>query len=174
MTLENYAAGAVEALEHFPEVLLPTQMDRGGRFALALGERRLLWAMLLDAAACFYKHRHARDNAGRKLFRDAERWLCDRNDPSAFSFPAVCDVLGLDAKQVRVGLLECVYGKIDVQMPPALTREEGRRGSERGPTQLRYEAGTRLAGGAGSPLRQARHRVGERRDTIARALSQLG
>lgn len=124
MRLENDAAGAVEALEHLPEVLLPTQVDRGSRFALALGERRLLWAMLLDAAACFDKHRNARDNAGRKLFRDAERWLRDRNESSAFSFPAVCDVLGLDARRVRITLLECVYGSTDDRcgMPRALQR----------------------------------------------------
>lgn len=169
MRLDNDAAGVVEALGHFPEVLLPTQMDVGSR--CALGERRLLWAMLLDAAACFYKHRHARDNAGKKLFRDAERWLCDRRDPSAFSFPAICDVLGLDAKQVRVGLLECVYGKIDSGVQPTSPREEGRRGLERGPTQLRHETRTRLAGGT---IPQPRSRIRERRDPIARALSQLG
>ncbi len=119
MRLEHEAAGAVEALEHFPEVLLPTQVDRGGGLTLALGERRLLWAILLDAAACLFKHQRARDNAGKKLFRDAERWFCDRADGSAFSFPAVCDVLGLDARAVRVGMLEAIYGKIETPVSEA-------------------------------------------------------
>lgn len=175
MRLETDAAGAVEAFEHFPEVLLPTQMDRGGGFALALGERRLLWAMLLDAAACFYKHRSARDNAGRKLFRDAERWICDRNDTSAFSFPAVCDVLGLNARQVRIGLLECVYGKIESEPCTTTGREDGRRLAERGPTQRRHTARTRSGNGAGQTCqRPTRSASSDRRDPVARILAEIG
>jgi hypothetical protein len=105
MQFDRYATGTLEAFESLPEVLLPSQVDWGGRFGLALGERRLLWAMLLDAAACFCKHQHARDNGGRKLFREAERWICSRDERSPFSFMAVCDVLGLNARQVRVNLL---------------------------------------------------------------------
>ena len=80
MQLERDAVGPAEAFESFPEVLLPAQIDPGSRFGLALGERRLLWAMLLDAATCFYKHRRARDNNGRKLFREAERWIRSREE----------------------------------------------------------------------------------------------
>ena len=175
MRLENDAAGAVEALEYFPEILLPTQMERGSRFALALGERRLLWAMLLDAAACFYKHRAAGDNAGRKLFRDAERWICDRADPSAFSFPAVCDVLGLNARHVRIGLLECVYGKIDFPTHATMNREDGRLPFERGPSRPRHGQGIRYAGGTSLPvLRHGRTRMRNHQDPVARVLSEMG
>lgn len=175
MRLETDPAGAVEAFEHFPEVLLPTQMDRGGGCTLALGERRLLWAMLLDAAACLYKHRSARDNAARKLFRDAERWICDRNDTSAFSFPAVCDVLGLNAREVRVGLLECVYGKIDSQPRATTPREDVRRLIERGPTQQRHTTRTRSANGLGQTRqRPKRSAPADRRDAVARILADIG
>src|ERR1051325_9065088 len=171
MQLENDPVGAGEAFETFPEVLLPSQLDPGSRFGAALGERRMLWAMLLDAAACFYKHRTARDNNGRKLFRDAEKWICTRDDPWPFSFQSVCDVLGLNAHHVRVSLLECVYGKI----PPRAPRDEDRRIGERGPRQLRHVAGTRSPrGDRPSRLRQGRVVVGDGGDPLARALSRRG
>src|SRR5437867_10766495 len=138
MQLERDAVGPAEAFESCPEVLLPAQIDPGSRFGLALGERRLLWAMLLDAASCFYKHRHARDNTGRKLFREAERWIRWRGDGSPFSFQAVCDVLGLNAQRVRVSLLECVYGNL---RDPIRSADEDRRTGERRPRQLRDASG---------------------------------
>jgi hypothetical protein len=110
MHFDRDAAAAAEALDSFPEVILPTQIEWGSRLAIALGERRLLWAMLLDAAACFYKHRHARDNSGRKLFREAERWIRSSDSAWPFSFQSVCDLLGLNAQQVRIGLLDWVNG----------------------------------------------------------------
>ena len=105
------------AFESFPEVILPGQIDCGGSFGIALGERRLLRAILLDAARCVYTYRNSRDSAGRKLFREAERWFRCRDDSSPFSFQAVCDVLGLNAYQVRVTLLECVYGNLHGPTP---------------------------------------------------------
>ena len=170
MNLERDAVGPAEAFESFPEVLLPAQIDPGSRFALALGERRLLWAMLLDAATCFYKHRRARDNNGRKLFREAERWIRSRDDRWAFSFPAVCDLLGLNAQQVRASLLQCVYGHL---YEPVAQRacDEARRVGERGPRQQRHAAGSRSAGNGVSSLRAHRSGLGERGDLLARALS---
>src|ERR1044072_9101133 len=128
MQLENDPVGAGEAFETFPEVLLPSQLDPGSRFGAALGERRMLWAMLLDAATCFYKHRRARDNNGRKLFREAERWIRSREECSPFSFQAVCDVLGLNTQQVRVTLLQCFYAHL---YEPARAADEARRVGER-------------------------------------------
>ena len=168
MQLERDAVGPAEAFESFPEVLLPAQIDPGSRFGLALGERRLLWAMLLDAATCFYKHRRARDNNGRKLFREAERWIRSREECSPFSFQAVCDVLGLNAQQVRVSLLQCVYGHL---YEPARAADEARRVGERGPRQQRHAAGSRSAGCGTSRVRSHRSPLGERGDPLARALS---
>jgi hypothetical protein len=97
-----------EALESLPDILLPAQMDFRGRLGVALGERRLLRAILLDAASCFYKHRNARDSEDRKLAREAERWFRCRDNSSPFSFQALCDALGLNAYEVRVSILGCV------------------------------------------------------------------
>jgi len=171
MHLERDSVGPAEAFESFPEVLLPAQIDPGSRFGLALGERRLLWAMLLDAATCFYKHRRARDNNGRKLFREAERWIRSREERSPFSFQAVCDVLGLNAQQVRVSLLQCVYGHLYEPAEPARLADEVRSIGERGPRQQRHAAGSRSAGTGTSRVRSHRSPLGERGDLLARALS---
>jgi hypothetical protein len=108
MELDGDAAGAALGLESIPEVLLPVQLERGRRLDLAVGERRLLCAMLLDATTCFCKLRGARDNNARKLFREAETWIRSREDRSPFSFVAVCSVLGLSAQRLRGHLLEGV------------------------------------------------------------------
>jgi hypothetical protein len=168
MDLDHDAARATESLESVPEILLPTQMDLGGQFAVALGERRLLWAMLLDAVVCVRKYHRARDNNGRKLFREAERWICSRDDAFPFSFPTVCDVLGLNAQQVRVTLLECVYGKVGER---ARHSDENRRAGEWRPRQLCSAAGSRRAKRSGlSALRSHGAPLGDRGDSLAQAL----
>ena len=172
MQLDRDAAEAAEAFDSFPEIILPAQFELGSRLAVALGERRLLWAMLLDAAACFYKHGHARDNSGRNLFREAERWIRSSNAGWPFSFQAVCDVLGLNAQQVRVSLLQCVYGS---GRDPILFTEEGRRTGERRPRQLRHASGSRGGGGNGAPrVRSYRASLGGRGDPLARTVSNRG
>jgi hypothetical protein len=169
MQIDRDLTAASEPFESLPETILPAQIELSGRFGVAVGERRLLWAMLLDAATCFYKHRDARNNNGRKLFREAERWIRARDDNGPFSFQAVCDVLGLNAQSVRVSLLECVYGE---QLTSSRAAGDGRRAGERGPRQLRHASGSRSGGNGGrARVRAYGSRVGERGDLLARALS---
>jgi hypothetical protein len=139
MDVDCDVAGSPGGRGSLPEILLPSQMDFGCRFGVALGERRLLWAMLLDAVACFYKYRRARDNNRRKLFREAERWIRCRDDCSPFSFPAVCDVLGLNAQQVRVHLLRCVYGMTG-ELPRLFSYAPGGSGRALGSDSLARKA----------------------------------
>ena len=85
-----------------PTIVLPEQMDPGSRMQ-ASPEQRLLIAILEDAVYCFQKYYHARNTAGRRLFRDAERWLMTESG-HPFSFEYICFVLGLDPSAVRHGL----------------------------------------------------------------------
>jgi hypothetical protein len=68
------------------------------------GERRLRLAVLEDAIACFQKHAGARHSRGRRLFREAEAWIMEGGQNSAYSFEEVCDALGLDSNCLRDGL----------------------------------------------------------------------
>jgi hypothetical protein len=161
MEFDRDTAGATVGFESIPEVLLPVQLESASRFDLALGERRLLCAMLLDAAACFCKHRTARDNNGRKLFREAESWIRSREDQSPFSFTAVCSVLGLNAHRLRLSLLESVYGS---------SADEGHRAPERAPRQSRPLGGRRPAKSRVARPRPYRAGRGEREEPLVRAL----
>jgi hypothetical protein len=75
-----------------------------------LGEYRLLVAMLKDAIDCFQKHAHARNKWQQRLFAEAQAWITREDGETVshaedyvpgFSFEYVCDVLGLDAADLR-------------------------------------------------------------------------
>lgn len=62
-------------------------------------------AILEDAIACFQKYVLARDARGKTLFRDAEEWILEEGSDWIFSFENICEVLGLDPKYLRQGLV---------------------------------------------------------------------
>lgn len=65
-------------------------------------ERRLLLAILEDAASCYL---HGRPRAGVGTSREAERWIWGRGRRTVLSFQTVCETLGFDAQAFRLGLL---------------------------------------------------------------------
>jgi hypothetical protein len=88
-----------------PDTLLPTQFFGAlKRKRFPSGEHRLLVAIMRDAVDCFQKHIHARDAKRRQLFLDADAWIADGDDRSAFSFNNCCETLGLNPDYVRAGL----------------------------------------------------------------------
>lgn len=88
-----------------PDVVLPAQffLNVHGK-TVDGGERRLILAILEDAVACFQKYLFARDNKGRRLFREAEGWMMTRDKQSPYSFENICEFLSLDADHLRQGL----------------------------------------------------------------------
>ena len=68
-------------------------------------EKRLMFAVLEDAIACFQKYISARDARGKGLFHDAENWILDENSDWLFSFAHICELLGLDPNYLRQGLM---------------------------------------------------------------------
>ena len=84
------------------EVVLPEQffLPRDGAHRAL---RRLMIALLEDAISEFQQNLFARSPHGRRLFREAERWLMEENE-SLLRFEDVCDVLELDADFVRGAL----------------------------------------------------------------------
>jgi hypothetical protein len=88
-----------------PDVILPTQFFGAPRGkAVHQGERRLIVAVLDDAISCFRKNIFARDNRGRRLFREAEAWLMSADRELPFAFENICDFLGLDPDYIREGV----------------------------------------------------------------------
>jgi hypothetical protein len=166
MGFDSDAGAPMKAFESIPEVLLPVQVEQGHRFGVAVGERRMLCAMLLDAATCFCRYRCARDNNGRKLFRDAERWIRSQEDRSPFSFHAVCGLLGLNAHQLRVNLLESAYRK---SSPLQRFGDENRSAERRS-----RGAGSRSASTGVSRARSYRPRLGERGNSLPTSLVGRG
>lgn len=76
------------------------------------GEYRLLVAVLQDAIECFREHAHARNKWRQRLFDEVQNWITEEDGDAighddqvpGFSFEYVCDVLGLDAADLRRGL----------------------------------------------------------------------
>ncbi len=96
------------------------------------GEWQLLIAILEDAVNCFQKYFLARDNSGRRLYRDACEWIMEpqprvtaADEVPGFTFEYICDVLGLDPDYLRQGLArwrerQLVYGAARLHAVPAL------------------------------------------------------
>jgi hypothetical protein len=68
------------------------------------GEKRLMIAILEDAAAVYCKHREPTTSKGRRLFRDTQRWLQSSDKKWIFSFERICEALDLDPSYLRRGL----------------------------------------------------------------------
>ena len=68
-------------------------------------EKRLMFAVLDDAIACFQKYVSAREGRGKQNFRETEEWFLEENSEWPFAFENICDVLGLDPHYLRQGLL---------------------------------------------------------------------
>ncbi|MFI5395214.1 MAG: hypothetical protein ACHQ9S_06730 [Candidatus Binatia bacterium] len=97
------------------DLILPSQFAGTSRREAPSkkGEHQLLIAVLEDAIHCYQKHTHARKKTERLLFKEAERWIMAEDnarvvragdEPLAFSFENVCDLLGIDADYLRSGL----------------------------------------------------------------------
>lgn len=90
-----------------PDVILPEQYFAALR-AQVSGERLLALAVLEDAVDCFQRFLFATRLRTRRLFRDAEQWIMEKESRAHtddthphLSFEHVCDGLGLDPADVR-------------------------------------------------------------------------
>lgn len=89
-----------------PDVLLPAQyLERTKKNTEAMPERALMLALLEDAVCCFQKYLLVSNRKGRIFFKEAEGWIFDQDNNGVVSFSNVCDVLGIDADYLRLGLL---------------------------------------------------------------------
>ena len=62
-------------------------------------------AVLDNAIECFQKYVLAQRERERRLFREAEEWILERNSDWFFSFENICETLELYPDYIRQGLL---------------------------------------------------------------------
>lgn len=88
-----------------PSVLTPDQYYDERRDDSALRPiKRLMLAILEDALRCMYKNAGAKNGARRRMYREAEQWLCGAGANTIFSFTVVCETLGIEPDYLRSGL----------------------------------------------------------------------
>jgi len=86
-----------------PLLFLPEQFYAAGQQSASQwnGERRLMFAVLQDAVACWFRHRHARTDYGREIFHEIRDWFWDTDQEWLFGFESICVHLELNAEYFR-------------------------------------------------------------------------
>lgn len=64
-------------------------------------EKRLMFAVLLDAVECFQKYAGHEVN---RLFKDTEKWIFQDDPDWPFSFINICEAVEMDPQWLRKGL----------------------------------------------------------------------
>ncbi len=89
-----------------PLLFLPEQFFTAGQStSLWTGERRLMFAVLQDAVACWFRYRQARTDYGREVFREIRDWFWDTEQEWLFGFESICSHLDLNAEYCRRKLM---------------------------------------------------------------------
>jgi hypothetical protein len=69
------------------------------------GEERLMLAVLENAVESFFKCLRSKDEKGKEIFQEAERWILKKNTTWIFSFDNVCDYLGISPSYLKAELV---------------------------------------------------------------------
>jgi hypothetical protein len=101
MEWENSALGNL----FVPDVLTPEQFY-DSRNSSIRPVKKLMMAILEDALRCFQNNADAKTGARKRLFNEAEQWLCGEGGEGPFSFEVVCETLGIEPQFLRKGLRE--------------------------------------------------------------------
>jgi len=88
------------------DAIQPVQFDVlwKGR-ATTAPERRLLMAMIEQAATDLRLFRYGKHAKAKRLYADAHDWVRSNDKSHAFAFVSICDQLGLEPTSVRASLL---------------------------------------------------------------------
>ncbi len=133
-----------------PDTLLPDQyLETFRRKAPLEPERKLMLAVLEDAIACFQKYLFARDGKGKTMFREAEDWILEEGSDWLFCFENTCEVLGMDPRYVRQGLLRWKEKKLAERPTAKIYRWTPRGQKRRRGVAVTARAGQRLLKAAG-------------------------
>src|SRR6266851_2887873 len=101
MEWENSALGNL----FVPDVLTPEQFYDSRRDDSNIRPvKKLMMAILEDALRCFQNNADAKGGPRKRLFSEAEHWLCGEGGEGPFSFETVCETLGIEPQFLRSGL----------------------------------------------------------------------
>ncbi|HXW85497.1 MAG TPA: hypothetical protein VEJ86_13905 [Candidatus Binataceae bacterium] len=90
-----------------PDVLTPEQFYDSRKDDSSIRPvKKLMMAILEDALRCFQNNATAKGGARKRLFAEAEHWLCGEGGEGPFSFETVCETLGIEPQFLRSGLRE--------------------------------------------------------------------
>lgn len=92
-----------------PVAVLPVQFWTGiGNQETGSPEKKLMMAVLKDAAECFEKYYNYRDGRAQALFRGAQEWIYSSSREWPYSYLNICDSLGINPFYLRRRLEEHV------------------------------------------------------------------
>jgi len=101
MEWENGGMGSILV----PDIITPEQFYDARHDDSAIAPvKRLMMAVLEDALRCFQNNSNARNGPRKRLFAEAEQWLCGETGDGPFSFDTVCETLGIEPEFLRGGL----------------------------------------------------------------------
>lgn len=100
-----------------PDILISAQyFETTKKKFQAMPEKDLALAVLEDAVYSFQKYLLVPDKKWKLLFKEAERWIFDDDDSRVVSYRNVCDVFGIDADYLRLGLLRWKKKRLAAQV----------------------------------------------------------
>lgn len=103
----HYLNRSEEYDDGLSDVLLPSQFftPLRGSHAFWHGEQRLLFAVLQDAVACWFRYHEGRSPRARRLFAETYDWFWSTDRGRLFAFERICELLDFDPDYIRRGLL---------------------------------------------------------------------
>src|ERR1700730_2645294 len=101
MEWENGVLGSI----FVPDLLTPEQYYDSRRDDSRIAPvKRLMTARLGAALRCFLNKADAKSGPRKRIFAEAEQWLCGEDGDGPFSFETVCETLGIEPSFLRGGL----------------------------------------------------------------------
>lgn len=91
----------------YPAALLPTQFftDPGRTSDSGSGAQRLMFAVLQDAVACWFRYADGKTAKKQRLFQETYAWFWAQTAEGLYAFANICEVLKLDPDYIRRGLM---------------------------------------------------------------------
>ena len=119
MEWENSSLGSL----FVPDVITPEQFyDSRRDDSTVRPVKKLMMAILEDALRCFQNNIDAKSGSRKRLFQEAEVWLCGEGGEGPFSFEMVCETLGIEPEYLRSGLKEWRRQQLDGMFTRRLAR----------------------------------------------------